>query len=264
MRLIDTMRIFLSFVHRDIMRQKKFFLANLINYGFIYPISLGVMSAFLQGNTFFASPSKEMNTILFVGNILLVLMLFSYKQNIELLFDLESRKFIEYQITVLNPFLVLLERILFTGIYGFLLALPFYPMIGLLLSDYVTLEHTSWPKVAALLLLGSLWTSAYHLLAAVVLKSSANISTLWARVNSLIFMLGGFWIPWYVLNQFSPALGYAAYLNPALYMTDGLKGAITANSAFIPFWICISALSGFIILSIGSCYWRFKRRVDCL
>lgn len=264
MRLVDTMRVFLSFVQRDIMRQKKFFLGNIINYAFIYPISLGVMSAFLQGNTFFSNPTKEMNTILFVGNILLVLMLFSYKQNIELLFDLESRKFIEYQITVLSPFLVLLERILFTGIYGFLLALPFYPMIGLLLSDYVSLELVSWPKVAILLLLGSVWASAYHLLAAVVLKSSANLGTLWSRVNSIIFMLGGFWIPWYVLNEFSPALGYAAYLNPALYMTDGLKGAITASNAFIPFWVCFWALSGFIIIFTGSCYWQFKRRVDCL
>ncbi len=48
-------------------------------------------------------------------------MIFTYRQNIELLFDFENKRFIEYQNLMLNPFLVLCERVIFTGLYAFFL-----------------------------------------------------------------------------------------------------------------------------------------------
>ncbi len=256
--------IFWQFLKREFYAKRKTFMDNAFNYALIYPLIFAIQSGFLASHANFSSPSKEFNTIFFAGNILIILLLFTYKQNIALLFDFENKRFIDYQITLLNPFLVLLQRIFFTGFYTFIIILPYYPMGGLLLPSYIDLSHTNWIQVTALLLAGSMCLSAYHLLAACTLKSSANIGSLWSRLNSVLINLGGFWVPLAIIKSYSPALGSIALFNPCIYITDGIKGAITGSADFIPFWLCIGALTGFCLLFTGLCWYQFKKRVDCL
>ena len=240
------------------------FLDNAINYALIYPTVFAIQTGYLQATSYFGGGDPQINTVLFAGTILLIMMLFTYKQNIELLFDLEQQRYVDYQITLLNPFLVLLERILFTGLYTFLIALPFYPVAGFLLPSLVDLSNANWLHVALILFAGSLCLSAYHLMAACMLKRSSNISSLWNRANNVLITLGGFWIPWYVMYQYSKTLGYLVYLNPAIYLTEGLKGAVTGNPIFLPFGLCLAMLYLFTVLFTGLCWLSFKRRVDCV
>ncbi len=261
---MQSARVFWQFMKREFYAKRKTFADNAINYALIYPLVFAIQSGFIQSHANFISPSKEFNTIFFAGNILLILLLFTYKQNIELLFDLENKRFIDYQITLLSPFLVLLQRIFFTGLYTFIIALPYYPMGGLLLPNYIDLSHTNWVHVLSLLFAGSMCLSAYHLLAACTLHSSANIGSLWNRVNGVLINLGGFWIPLAVIKSYSSVLGYITYLNPCIYLTDGIKRAITGSAEFLPFWLCFFSLLGFTVLFTGLCWYQFKRRVDCI
>jgi ABC-2 type transport system permease protein len=256
--------IFLQFMRRDFFTKRNQLVDNFFNYALIYPIVFAIQSAYFQGHANFTEPSPMLNTILFAGNILVVTLLFTYKQNIDLLFDLEGKKYIEYQITMLSPFLVILERIIFTGLYTFLVILPYYPMGKLILGSYVTMNNTNWPQLIALLFAGSMCLSAYHLLAAVVLKRTADIGALWSRVNGALLALGGFWAPLWAIQKYSPLLGKLVLLNPCLYLTEGAKGAITGSTAYLPFWLCMSALLTFTGLFTALCWWQFKRRVDCL
>lgn len=260
----QSITIFFQFMRRDFFTKRKEFVDNFINYAFIYPIIFAIQSAYFQGHTNFTNPSPTLNTILFAGNILLVLLLFTYKQNIELLFDLEGKRFVEYQITMLNPFLVVLERIFFTGLYTFIISLPYYPMGGLILKNYIDLSQTNWPQLIALLFAGSMCLSAYHLLAAVVLQRSADIGALWSRVNGALLALGGLWVPLWAMQKYSPLLGKLVMLNPCLYISEGAKGAITGSNDYLPFWLCIGMLFAFSTLFTALCWWQFKRRTDCL
>ncbi len=137
-------------------------------------------------------------------------------------------------------------------------------MGGLLLGNYIDLSHTNWAQVFLILFAGSLCLSAYHLLAAVTLKSSVNIKSLWSRVNGVLISFGGFWIPLYVMQSYSKLLGTLVYLNPCIYLTEGIKGAITGSDQFLPFALCISMLIIFTTLFTGACWFQFKRRTDCL
>ncbi len=264
MIVAQSLSVFLQFMRRDFFAKRKSFVGNIVNYALIYPLVFGIETAYFQAHANFVAPTPTFNTILFAGNILLVLLLFTYKQNIELLFDLEDKRFIDYQITVLNPFLVLLERIFFTGLYTFIIALPYYPMGGLFLQKYIDLSHTNWPHLIALLFAGSMCLSAYHLLAAVTLNRSADIASLWSRMNSVLIAFGGFWIPLYVMRDYSPILGKIVFLNPCIYLTEGIKRAITGSNKFLPFSLCLPMLLLFTFVFTGLCWYQFKRRVDCL
>jgi ABC-2 type transport system permease protein len=262
--LKNSLAVFLQFMRRDLFTCRKHFIDNLVNYAVIYPIVFALQSGYFQANANFVSPNPMLNTVLFAGNILLVLLLFTYKQNIELLFDLEGKRYIDYQITVLNPFLVLVQKILFTGLYAFIVSLPYYPMGALILQKYINVSNAHWLQLILVLFAGSLCMSAWHLLAAVVLKRSTDIGTLWSRANGMLMAFGGFWVPLWAMKKYSPFLGKLVYLNPCLYLTEGVKHAITGSSEYLPISVCVSMLLLFTCIITGAAWFRFKQRTDCL
>ncbi len=155
------------------------------------------------------------------------------------------------------------ERILFGGLYTFCMFLPYYPIISLLFHSYVDFSQIIWWKVTIIVLLGSFCITAYFVFAASLLKST-NLRSLWARINRPFMLLGGVWVPWYVIHRYSPLLSYILYLNPCIYISEGVKGAITANPLFLPFWLCFWMLIVFTMLLTFAAWWAFKRRTDCI
>ena len=73
--------IFLQFMRRDFFTKRNQLVDNFFNYALIYPIVFAIQSAYFQGHANFTDPSPMLNTILFAGNILVVTLLFTYKQN---------------------------------------------------------------------------------------------------------------------------------------------------------------------------------------
>ncbi len=257
-----TLYLFLQFLKRDFYIHSKQIKSYLINYVISYPLTGAFAFAYLQTNIYFGTGQARLGTMLFSGNILLVLMLITYKQTIELLFDLENNKFINYQISILHPRLVILERIIFTSLFTFALSLPYFPVAKLILWSHLDTSATSWPQLLVILYLGSLCCSAYHQLASLVLKSSSQITTLWARVNQVLLHLGGFWIPLYIVRAYSEWLGYVVYLNPLVYISEGLRQALLGGDQFLSFGQCASALIIFSVIFVLLTWRIFKKRVD--
>ncbi len=261
--LMRSVWVFVQFFLRDLYVESKRAKDLFLNYVIAYPLTFSVQTAYFQSNTYFGvDPLKS--TMLYTGNILLILMLIAYKHMANLLFDLESNRYINFQITVLSPMLVVIERILFSSVATFLISLPFLPMGALFFPAYIQLAHASILKTIIVLYMASLCCSAYFMLAILALPSINDINTLWARVNHVLMVFGGFWVPWMVMYSYSPALGYLVCLNPLIFITEGIRGAIVPSMPFIPFWLCIAALAAFSLLFTTLSYWLFKRRLDCL
>lgn len=255
--------IFLAFMYRDFYVRKKKLFDNILNYALLYPLIFGLESAYLQTNIYFGSANVARNTIFFAGTIIFLMIIFTYNQNIDLLFDFENKRFIDYQISIFDPFLVMCERIIFTGVYTFFMLLPFYPMSSLLFGSYVDFSQTAWLKALTIIFLGSFCLSAYFILAACLIDST-NLRSLWARVNRPMMLLGGSWVPWYIVHEYSPLFSYLLYLNPCMYISEGVKGAITGNPVFLPFWLCFWMLIVSICALTMGAWWAFKRRTDCI
>ncbi len=257
----QTSLIFWHFFKRDWYVHAKKLPGMLLNYSLLYPAMYAICFAYLQARIYFGNDVKQ-GTILFAGNILVVILLLSYKLTIDLLFDLQNNRFIDYQITILHPRLVILERILFASIFTFIMMVPFYPVSKLLLQHNLDTSHTSWPHVMLILYVGSLCCSAYHQYATLVLKYGNQITSLWARVNNTLIIFGGFWIPLHVMQKYSPLFARFILLNPALYITEGLRQAIIGGPEFLPFWRCIGMLLIFSVAFTLLSWYQFKKRVD--
>lgn len=258
----SSLRIFINFLWRDYYVQARHIGTFLINNVLLYPIIQSVTFLYLIPSIVFGGQNATLNTTMFIGNMLLLMLILTWKLAMPLLFDLDQDRFIDYQISILSPSLVLLERILFSSLFTWVLLLPIFPLVSIYFPAYFDTSTTSWWRVIVILYCGSLFCAAYHTFMACALPSPRDIRRLWVRYNQVLFLLGGFSIPWHIVNQTSPILGYITRLNPMMYISEGLRQAFLNDARFFPFWLCTGIL---LIASTGMTLlaWRaFKRRVD--
>ncbi len=262
MNINRSVLLFLQFLRRDIYIYKKRITKYIINFALIYPVLFSFCFGYIQANTYFGAMQKTLGTIVFIGNILLIMIILTFTITSELLFDLANERFIDYQMSILHPRLVLLERIIFTSLFTFCMLLPFYPISKLILGNSFDTTHLSWPAIICMLYVSSLCCAAYHILAMCILKGPHLMTRFWMRINHPLFFFGGFRIPRNIMTEFSPLLGYLNLANPMIYVTEGLRQAAIGSTQFLPLWICIIALLIFSLLFTLFAFYFFKKRVD--
>ena len=200
--------------------------------------------------------------MLFIGNILLLTLFLCNRSCMELLFDLEGDRYIDYQATLVDARLILVQRIIFASIFSFVILFPFFPVSKLILQSHFDSTNTSWFMLSLILYLSCLCLASYMILVACMLKNSRNLSTFWKRVNVPLLFLGGFLVPWHIINQYSSMLGQIVYLNPFIYMTEGLRHAIIGGNQFLSYNACISGLLIFTLIFTLSSFYFFKKKTD--
>src|SRR3972149_6638474 len=122
-----SLQLFLQFLRRDAHIYGKRINHYIINYGLIFPCIYSLCFGYIQPNLYFqASPATT--PLLYSGTILLPIIVLGCTLTFELLYDLEYVQYIYYQITILDPRLVLVERVIFYSSFLFLIAMPFFPI----------------------------------------------------------------------------------------------------------------------------------------
>jgi ABC-type multidrug transport system permease subunit len=260
---IITIRIALQFMRRDFFIHARRIHVWLINYSLLKPILYSLYIAYIQARVFFGAAGDPIRgTTIFAGEMLFVIFPLTYHLMIPLLYDLEGERFIDYQIIMLKPQWVIIQRIFFSSLFTFAMAVPFFPISKLILGANLATENTQWVTLCLFLYLCCLAASAYHMLAACALKNSQGTRMLWARINIPLIFLGGMSVPLYIVKLYSPLLGAISYANPVIYMSEGLRQALLGADHYLPILLCVGALGAFTLLfTLSACYY-FKKRVD--
>lgn len=261
MYIYNTLQIFIQFLKRDAYVYRNRIGNDLFNYALLSPLVFSISFVYLQANIYFGQDEGMIGTVIFAGNILIPIMVMAYKITFELLFDLEKNRYIDYQIIVLSPAWVIFERIFFASIVSFLVTIPFFPMSKIILGQHFFTEKTSWIKLFSVLLAGSFCTVSYHQLFAVILRTH-QIGMFWARINHVVMVMAGAFMPIYTIQEYSPLLGHLIKLNPLLYLTEGVRQALLNDEMFFPFKLCMIVLCLWTLFFICLTCYFFKKRVD--
>lgn len=259
---LRTAKIFYYFLCRDFYTFKSRILTHVINNSLIYPVLYSLLFGYIQPNIYFGIHSQMQGSALFIGQILIILLVFANTVNIMVLFDLENTRFTEYQITLLPPRIFLIERIFFASLLTFMIAVPFFPVAKLVLRDSFITSNASWISAYIILYLGSLCCSAYTMFAACLIPSSRKLRTFWMRVNFPLLTFGGLFVPWIASLKLSKILGLVMLFDPLLYITEGLRAAILQNPDYLPVELCIGMLLAFSIFFTLLSWHFFKKKVD--
>ncbi|BDC35011.1 hypothetical protein Noda2021_09690 [Candidatus Dependentiae bacterium Noda2021] len=263
MNIAAYVKLFYAFLMRDFYVYGKRMSKYLINYGIIAPVLYVITFAYLQPHVFFES-KMAVGLSTFIGNVSQILLSLTYTVISAVLFDLKKHKFTQYQLSILPVKLFIIKEIFFAAIWGFLIVIPFFPLARVLLGSSFSAHSISWPLVFIMLFISALACAAYLFFATSLLKKTEQTRQLWMRVNVPMIILGGFWVPWHVMNAYSPLLGKAVLVNPLIYITEGLRQAIIGGDQFLPLTICIPVLLGFSVVFTLLSFYVFKKKVDAL
>lgn len=257
-------QIFFQFLLRDLLLYARDIKDDIINFIFLYPLINSIGFGYLQSNVYFGCCDPKRTTLYFAGNILLILVIISYSKVVPLVFDLEHERYIDYQLTLLPAWLIIVQRIIAVTLVTTALTIPFIGMAKIFIGTNLDLQSCNWIRLLISILISSYMCATYSFFALSVLKSN-QLRIFWARINNPLMTLGGFWSPWYVMSAFNKVIGYLILANPFIYITESIRHSLlNPNAQFLPWYFSILMLIIFIIIFSTSSIILFKKRVDSL
>lgn len=259
--MIRTAKIFGQFFLKDWFVHLKKTKDYLISYAFFLPIVYSFSWGYIISNSVFSSLNLP-NAFALVGSISVIFITNAVPINLDFLFDIQSDRFIEYQISVLKPRWLILERILFSTTLLSCIMLILIAMCKIYLGSWFSLENLNMAKLIAIIFASSLWCSSYVIMAYSIMGNTSYISSWYRRCNFPMIIFGGLWMPWQTLYEYSTTFGYICLLNPLIYISEGLRSSIFGPENYISFWICFSTLIFIAIIFYIITLKAFKKLID--
>jgi ABC-2 type transport system permease protein len=255
--------IFTQFLWRDahiFLRRVK---GYIFNYMILYPIMYSLSFGYLLPLTTFGSHDIGHATLVFSGTMLLFLQVIIFVVNLDFLKDLESERYIDYQLTLVSAPWIILERITFTALFCAFIAFPYFPLSKLLLGTTFDTSNTNWPALFMVILVSTFLFATFNMLCT-CLVSSRSLPKFWVRVYAPLIIFGGFLVPWSAMKNLAPFFGYFLLINPMLYVSEGLRQAIIGGPNFFSLWISLGVLLTYLVLFFALTIHFFRKRLDCL
>jgi ABC-2 type transport system permease protein len=135
---------------------------------------------------------------------------------------------------------VAIEKICFSSIQSVLAAVLVVPLAYFIPATPVHAHVASWPMLVATLILASMVSGALGLTIGSNVKPQ-QIGLVFSIVVVPITFLGCVYYPWAVLSHVR-WLQFAVLLNPIVYMSEGLRAALTPGVPHMPSLLIIVAL----------------------
>jgi ABC-2 type transport system permease protein len=148
---------------------------------------------------------------------------------------------------------VALEKVCFSAIQSIIAAMLVIPMAYYIPTVPVRAHVTNWFLFVLVLLLASLLAGSLGL----VIGSTVHpkqIGLVFSIIVVPITFLGCVYYPWAGLKAI-PWLQFGVLVNPIVYMSEGLRAAVTPGIAHMPWWAFMPALV-FFTAALGS--WGLK------
>jgi ABC-2 type transport system permease protein len=229
-------REFLPFVLRVGMQPLLF----LFVFTFILPRMAG-------GNPMAVAGGADFGTILLPG-LMAVAIMFSGIAAVALPLSSEfgiTREIDDRVMCPLPLWAVALEKVCFSAMQSIIAALLVIPMAYYVPAKPVVAHVANWFLFALVLVLASLLAGSLGL----VIGSTVNprqIGLVFSIIVVPITFLGCVYYPWSWLYKI-PWLQYGVLFNPIVYMSEGLRAAVTPSIAHMPWWAILVALVFFTV-----------------
>jgi len=154
---------------------------------------------------------------------------------------------------------VAIEKICFSAVQSIIAAAIVFPLAYYVPSTPVVAHVSSWPFLLLVLVLASLTSGALGLTIGTTVKPQ-QIGLIFGVVVMPITFLGCVYYPWAALTHIR-WLQIGVLVNPIVYMSEGLRSALTAGLPHMPQPLIITMLTFFLVLLTWLGVRGFLRRV---
>ncbi|HEX5283413.1 MAG TPA: ABC transporter permease [Bryocella sp.] len=154
---------------------------------------------------------------------------------------------------------VAIEKIVFSALQSIVAAAIVFPLAYYVPSTPVAAHVASWPFLIAVLILASLLSGALGLTIGTSVQPK-QIGLVFGVVVVPITFLGCVYYPWAALVHLR-WLQYGVLVNPIVYISEGLRAALTPTMGHMPDWMILVLLTFFLGLLTWLGMRGFRRRV---
>ncbi len=154
---------------------------------------------------------------------------------------------------------VALEKIVFSALQSLVAAGVVFPLAYYMPSTPVQAHVTSWWFLAAVLVLSSFVSGALGLVIGTAVQPK-QIGLIFGVVVIPITFLGCVYYPWAALGAIR-WLQYGVLINPIVYISEGLRAALTPSLGHMPELLILGMLVFFCVLLTWLGMRGFRRRV---
>ena len=154
---------------------------------------------------------------------------------------------------------VAIEKICFSAVQSVIAAAVVFPLAYYIPSTPVVAQVSSWPFLVVVLVLASLTSGALGLTIGTSVKPQ-QIGLIFGVVVMPITFLGCVYYPWAQLDKIR-WLQYGVLINPIVYMSEGLRAALTPELHHMPPVLILTMLTFFLALLTWLGIRGFLRRV---
>lgn len=196
------------------------------------------------GQSFQGGPAGVSYATVVVPGLVAVGMVFTGISAVALPLSMELGGTREIEDRVLAPVpvaLVALQKLVMGAVQGILAGLVVFPLVTFVPATPVELHVASWPLLLAVVGLASLTAGALGLALGTIVRPQ-QIGLMFAVVVVPITFLGCVYYPWALLHPI-PWLQWLVLLNPLVYMSEGLRAALTPGLPHMPPWAFLGALT---------------------
>lgn len=152
-----------------------------------------------------------------------------------------------------------LARIAFGAVQAIMAGALIFPIVTLLPATPVSVHVASWPLLVTMLILAGWTAAALGLFLGTVVKPQ-HIGLMFALVLAPVMFLGCVYYPWASLHAVR-WLQVVVLVNPLVYMSEGLRTALTATLPHLPVYASVPALILMASAFTGLGVRAFRRRV---
>ena len=154
--------------------------------------------------------------------------------------------------------LIAIEK-LFAGILqGALTAIVVLPVARLIMGPIPGLSLRNLPLFALIVILSGGVFAAFGLFLGTAMQPQ-HISLMMQVIFAPMIMFGCTYYPWRALDKF-PALKWAVLVNPLVYVSEGLRAALTPDLPHMPLAAILAALIAITLLLLWAGMRGFRRR----
>jgi ABC-2 type transport system permease protein len=154
---------------------------------------------------------------------------------------------------------VALEKIVFGALQSLLAALVVFPIVTVIPATPISINVASWPLLVLVLLFASLISGAFGLVVG-TLFSPQQVPLIFSIIVVPMTFLGCVYYPWQSLKPL-PGLRYAVLVNPVVYISEGLRAALTSNVPHMAAPVFLGAMVLMLILLSTAAFRLFLHRV---
>ena len=201
-------------------------------------------------------------TQLLPGVIALTLVLTSLQNTaLPLVIEFSFTKEIEDRLLAPLPvWMVGIQKLVIAALRGLVAAVLILPLGALILPGGIDLAGADWPAFVAVMLAGSIAGAAVGLVLGTAVPPN-RINIAFAVVLTPLIFTGATFYPWAALGSLK-WFQVLTLFNPLTYVSEGMRGALTALPHLGAGWIALGLFGGLVLFGAAGLLGFGRRAVD--